>query len=226
MEQEEERKKKIPRRGTISKSTSSFPLDLISEVLLRLPAKSVVRFRCVSKLWPAITSDPYFTNSFKTHHQNSNESNPNTFNSMPICRYQMKSLEHSYFYPTESVHGLICFQDSGKPVLWNPTMRQFLTLPKPEESWEDITCFLGYDPIQGKHKVMCMPLYKIGDECRVLTLGSAQQTWRMIKTNHKHKHVKLSKMENALALIRDDAGVWRDQEGHVCNERGQRLDGQ
>ncbi|XP_024010235.1 uncharacterized protein LOC112085267 [Eutrema salsugineum] len=33
-------------------------------------------------------------------------------------------------------------------------------------------------------------------------------------------------MENALALIRDDAGVWRDQEGHVCNERGQRLDGQ
>ncbi|XP_024009805.1 uncharacterized protein LOC112085103 [Eutrema salsugineum] len=33
-------------------------------------------------------------------------------------------------------------------------------------------------------------------------------------------------MENALALVRDDAGVWRDQDGHVCNERGQRLDGE
>ncbi|XP_024014510.1 uncharacterized protein LOC112088459 [Eutrema salsugineum] len=33
-------------------------------------------------------------------------------------------------------------------------------------------------------------------------------------------------MENVLALVRDDAGVWRDQEGHVCNERGQRLDGE
>ncbi|XP_024009424.1 uncharacterized protein LOC112084506 [Eutrema salsugineum] len=28
-------------------------------------------------------------------------------------------------------------------------------------------------------------------------------------------------MENALALVRDDVGVWRDQDGHVCNERGQ-----
>ncbi|XP_024015918.1 uncharacterized protein LOC112089174 [Eutrema salsugineum] len=33
-------------------------------------------------------------------------------------------------------------------------------------------------------------------------------------------------MENALALVHDDAGVWRDQDGHVCNERGQRLDGE
>ncbi|XP_024016588.1 uncharacterized protein LOC112089948 [Eutrema salsugineum] len=33
-------------------------------------------------------------------------------------------------------------------------------------------------------------------------------------------------MENGLALVRDDAGVWRDQDGHVCNERGQRLDGE
>ncbi|XP_024013976.1 uncharacterized protein LOC112088054 [Eutrema salsugineum] len=32
-------------------------------------------------------------------------------------------------------------------------------------------------------------------------------------------------MENANGLVRDDAGIWRDQEGHVCNERGQRLDG-
>ncbi|XP_024006449.1 uncharacterized protein LOC112082959 [Eutrema salsugineum] len=32
-------------------------------------------------------------------------------------------------------------------------------------------------------------------------------------------------MENANGLVRDDAGVWRDQEGHVCNARGQRLDG-
>ncbi|XP_024014491.1 uncharacterized protein LOC112088442 [Eutrema salsugineum] len=33
-------------------------------------------------------------------------------------------------------------------------------------------------------------------------------------------------MENALALVHDDVGVWRDQDGHVCNERGQRLDGE
>ncbi|XP_024014245.1 uncharacterized protein LOC112088190 [Eutrema salsugineum] len=32
-------------------------------------------------------------------------------------------------------------------------------------------------------------------------------------------------MENTNGLVRDDAGVWKDQEGHVCNARGQRLDG-
>ncbi|XP_024011299.1 uncharacterized protein LOC112086560 [Eutrema salsugineum] len=32
-------------------------------------------------------------------------------------------------------------------------------------------------------------------------------------------------MENTNGLVRDDAGIWRDQEGHACNVRGQRLDG-
>ncbi|XP_024013122.1 uncharacterized protein LOC112087445 [Eutrema salsugineum] len=32
-------------------------------------------------------------------------------------------------------------------------------------------------------------------------------------------------MENANGLVRDDDGIWRHQEGHVCNARGQRLDG-
>lgn len=62
-------------------------------------------------------------------------------------------------------------------------MRRFLTLPKPEKSWKNITEFLGYDPIEGKHKVVCMPSDKFSDECRVLTLGSAKLSWRKIKTN-------------------------------------------
>ncbi|XP_024014462.1 uncharacterized protein LOC112088416 [Eutrema salsugineum] len=32
-------------------------------------------------------------------------------------------------------------------------------------------------------------------------------------------------MENANGLVRDDDGIWRDQEVHVCNARGERLDG-
>ncbi|XP_062014048.1 F-box/kelch-repeat protein At3g06240-like [Rosa rugosa] len=35
--------------------------DIISEILARLPVKSLMRFRCVSKSWSALISDPYFT---------------------------------------------------------------------------------------------------------------------------------------------------------------------
>lgn len=43
------------------------PLDLIPDILLRLPAKSAVRFRVVSKLWSSITTRPGFISSFAFH---------------------------------------------------------------------------------------------------------------------------------------------------------------
>ncbi|CAA7059241.1 unnamed protein product [Microthlaspi erraticum] len=45
---------------------SSIPNDLITEIFLRLPSKSVARFRCVSKQWGFILFRPYFTELFLT----------------------------------------------------------------------------------------------------------------------------------------------------------------
>ncbi|KAL1212374.1 putative F-box protein [Cardamine amara subsp. amara] len=153
MEQQEEKKMKTYKRrrqsSSMSNSNSYFPNDLASEILLKLPTKSIVRFRSVSKLWSSITTDPYFINSFKTrdsrkpsllllfrrmdklfafslpqHHQNSNEWSD--YSSQPLDSYQMK-LSHDYFCfsLTESVGGLICFQTLARPIIWNPSMRQF-----------------------------------------------------------------------------------------------------
>ncbi|KAF1877694.1 hypothetical protein Lal_00040412 [Lupinus albus] len=36
---------------------------LVHEILLRLPVKSLLRFKCVSKQWLALISEPYFCNS-------------------------------------------------------------------------------------------------------------------------------------------------------------------
>ncbi|CAA7046247.1 unnamed protein product [Microthlaspi erraticum] len=47
--------------------TSDFiPTELITDIMLRLPAKSVARFQCVSKLWASIFSRAYFTELFLT----------------------------------------------------------------------------------------------------------------------------------------------------------------
>ncbi|KAG2319524.1 hypothetical protein Bca52824_012737 [Brassica carinata] len=183
-------------------SGSWFPSELISEILLRLPAKSVGRFRCVSKLWLSITTDPCFIKSFGTtrpslilcsikgHDMFVTPSIRSYSSSQPIHRYPMKVPgEYCYFSRMDSVHGLICIEDvdSKMPRVWNPTTGQFLPLPKPNMSSRHVNVFLGYDPVEGKHKVVCLPYKKTCYVCRVFTLGSGKESWRTVKTNLKHR---------------------------------------
>ncbi|GAU41603.1 hypothetical protein TSUD_196730 [Trifolium subterraneum] len=52
------------RRRTEKKALQyQLPHDLIIQILLRLPVKSLVRFKCVSKSWFSLISDPHFANS-------------------------------------------------------------------------------------------------------------------------------------------------------------------
>lgn len=50
-----------------SRSIKSFPQDIIVEILLRLPVKSLGRFRSVCKLWLALINDPHFIASHLRH---------------------------------------------------------------------------------------------------------------------------------------------------------------
>ncbi|CAN6927697.1 unnamed protein product [Brassica oleracea var. botrytis] len=210
MDQQEETIEQINKKRR-KQSTFTFPLDLISEILSKLPAKSVGRFRCVSKLWSSITTAPYFINKFETQsrqkkpsllvtfkkgdrlfvfsipqdRQSSNE--PHTIPSQPVHSYHMTYPKSRRFFPRASVHGLICcFQKAKKLIIWNPTTRKLYTLTKPEKRWKYATFLLGYDPTDAKYKVLCIRFGDTTDEGCVLTLGSAQESWRRIKTNHKH----------------------------------------
>ncbi|KAG2304869.1 hypothetical protein Bca52824_033520 [Brassica carinata] len=214
MDHQQKTTEKIHKKARIKSQESvvrsSFPLDLISEILSKLPLKSVVRFRSVSKLWSSVTTDPYFINWLETRstkkpsialcfkrddklflflipqdHPNSNETH--SIYSQYVDSYHMTYPKSCLFSPKVSVHGLIgCFQEATEPMIWNPTTRKLLTLTKPEKTWEYATFFLGYDPIDAKHKVLYIRFDETIDEGCVLTLGSAQESWRRIKTKHKH----------------------------------------
>ncbi|XP_024014751.1 uncharacterized protein LOC112088577 [Eutrema salsugineum] len=52
---------------------------------------------------------------------------------------------------------------------------------------------------------------------------SNEQLAELERTKRKARDPAM--MENANGLVRDDDGTWRDREGHLCNARGQRIDG-
>ncbi|CAN7024404.1 unnamed protein product [Brassica rapa subsp. trilocularis] len=204
MEQKETYKKRRTQFKSSTSSSSSFPVDLTTEILLRLPEKSVAKFSCVSKLWSSIITDPYFINLFQTQSlqicfqkddnlffasipQNSNRSSYSSSNSLSFDQTKLPE-NCSHWSSTESVHGLICFHKSDKLIVWNPSTRQFLVLPYLLPSWNDSKLLLGYDPIERKHKVMCIPRNRTCHGCQVFTLGSdlISWSWRRVGTNQAH----------------------------------------
>ncbi|KAG2326949.1 hypothetical protein Bca52824_009677 [Brassica carinata] len=179
-------------------------LDLTPEILLRLPAKSAVRFRCVSKLWSSITTRPEFIRSFAIQSSKQpcllaciDASDKRLFISLPqhvhpdesysyvdrLDRYEVNALVDDEPM-SESVHGLVCFGNFNRIVVWNPSMRQHVTLPKPEPRVRYIRSCLGYDPVSDKYKVLCIS----GKRCQdplVFTLGP-QESWRVTQNSPRH----------------------------------------
>ncbi|KAL3505735.1 hypothetical protein ACH5RR_031117 [Cinchona calisaya] len=58
----------------MSDFTPIFPQELITDILLRLPAKSIGQFRCVSKPWKSLLSNPQFIKSHLARQERSSSS--------------------------------------------------------------------------------------------------------------------------------------------------------
>ncbi|XP_019240361.1 PREDICTED: F-box/kelch-repeat protein At3g06240-like [Nicotiana attenuata] len=133
------------------------PAELITEILLRLPEDSLLRFRCVSKSWLALISSPEFV---KAHLYISANNKDDThrrlmmnFESITILKIALGSLFNESVieafdldYPTKSngsymrlpnfdwivgsVNGLICLaMEDNDLVMWNPSIRMYKKLP-------------------------------------------------------------------------------------------------
>ncbi|CAN7114212.1 unnamed protein product [Brassica rapa subsp. narinosa] len=183
------------------------PHDLMREILLRLPAKSLLRFRCVSKLWFSTTTDPSFINLFATQSSTrpylelcfTKEDNWLFFSlaQKSLSHHHMDHItlpkEDRFINDFESILGLISFQYLNYFVIWNPTIRQHVTIPKPKDSWHTRS-YLGYDPIGDTYKLLCMSNTS-DSRPQVLTLG-AQESWRLIKNSPMHYQTNNGKYIN------------------------------
>ncbi|CAE6001622.1 unnamed protein product [Arabidopsis arenosa] len=120
--------------------------------------------------------------------QNEDESSP----SACVATYHMKCHSQPYTTVAPSVHGLICYGHPSKLMVYNPSTRRSITLPKIDSQRINMYHFLGYDPIHGDYKVLCMTVgihvYKgrgMAEELRVLTLGNGN-SWRLIEDFPPH----------------------------------------
>ncbi|KAF3585372.1 hypothetical protein F2Q69_00028153 [Brassica cretica] len=136
------------------------------EILSRLPVKSIVRFGCVSKLWSTLTRHQSFINLFASR---SSSGQPRLLVTFSTCykKYGISFPQHQN-------------PDGSYPPFYSFQIKTFSALPHPSEHpSQDCECYLGYDPLEGKHKVLCIVDKEYSKELQVLTLG-AQESWRVI----------------------------------------------
>ncbi|MCI13178.1 F-box/kelch-repeat protein [Trifolium medium] len=92
----------------------ALPFDVISEILSRLPVKSLLQFRCVSKSWKSLISHPIFAR---------NHLNLSTTRHLLRLIYDKPSSRGAFsHYTVGSCHGILCIAnyhcfDDFKPLV-------------------------------------------------------------------------------------------------------------
>ncbi|XP_019099592.1 PREDICTED: putative F-box protein At2g19630 [Camelina sativa] len=190
----------ISRRNTQSPNgranSETIPTDIIFEILLKLPTKTIARCRCVSKLWSLVLVRELF---FFTSPQ---FQNPDENSSLVSPSYQMK-VPFEGFYTSQicgPVGSLVCLthqrvlkgRKETVPMICNPSTGQALPLPKVKTRRVNVRTFFVYDPIGKLFKLLSMTRACYGndkkncEEYQVLTLGTQTLSWRMVDCCKPH----------------------------------------
>ncbi|KAJ7960711.1 F-box domain containing protein [Quillaja saponaria] len=133
------------------------PEDLVINILSRLPAKSLIRFRSVSKSWDSLIRNPGFISAHLSHQNSIRDKGGSYFlvkhrsylthtDVISLLSSRTYNVVSSFEVPTEmgskfvkivgSCNGLLCvshdsISNFGSSIfLWNPAIRRFRVLPK------------------------------------------------------------------------------------------------
>ena len=161
--------------------------DLLVETLSRLPVKSLMRFRCVSKSWFSLLKDPNFIYKHLNRDDNmrlmvrvtyENYDVKDPFNDLITCFFLIpdKTLTDLHFQDLEAemkdhnplgpCDGIFCFFENENIYLWNVSMNEYRIVTKRKARLPcntSIYCYnfgLGLDPTTNDFKlVLILTLY-------------------------------------------------------------------
>ncbi|KAJ0770206.1 putative F-box domain-containing protein [Helianthus annuus] len=184
------------------KTKISVPDEIIDDILSRLPVKSILRFRSVSKSWLSRISHPSFT---KLHSARS------TRTALLLSAYQYSTRQQhilsaathggpvthlftiddvSVYDITEAQHlnGLVLITSAKSAFRYpyayvvNPSTRKVLSLPYPDPYIDDIGeitgyCF-GFDESTNEHKVFMIRKLPYPTRFEIMIFSLSTRSWR------------------------------------------------
>ncbi|KAF8035157.1 hypothetical protein BT93_C1249 [Corymbia citriodora subsp. variegata] len=170
------------------------PEEIVIQILVYLPVESLVRFRCVSKSWDSLITDPSFVSLhlrrvmarqdrsvvLLRHYSLTQCKERNTlyldgesFSEHQELEFPLKT--NDTYYLAGSCNGLVCFSDyiinNLQVILWNPSLRKCVQLPIPRFIDTDLThtyvLGFGFDSRREDYKVVRL-IYILGKSWSVI----------------------------------------------------------
>ncbi|KAG5523385.1 hypothetical protein RHGRI_035262 [Rhododendron griersonianum] len=161
------------------------PPEVLRDVLLRLPVKTLLRCRTVCKDWYALIRNP----NFISQHLEKTLATPS-----PYALVRARAL---VFEDVGSCNGLVCLFDgvsrdeSDQLLIWNPLVGKSVVVPLPRDSSDSFSaghcCNFGfeYDELRKDYKVvgiMSLELQLQGQQPRAGVYSLNSGIWREIST--------------------------------------------
>ncbi|CAL5328381.1 unnamed protein product [Camellia sinensis] len=185
-------------------------VDLLTEILLHVPTKSLLRFKCVSKHWLSLISDPQFScnharrmkisliSGLYFHYKPWNfkeliSVSFHSHSSLPTLAFLNGVGERSTPRIVDSCNGLLlCSKVYGRHfIVCNPTTQKYTTLAEPNSkssrlSLHGFGAYLAFDPLKSPHYkvvlVNCAPLFAgiRGSSYGIDIYSSESASWKHI----------------------------------------------
>ncbi|XP_049347234.1 putative F-box protein At1g32420 [Solanum verrucosum] len=171
------------------------PGELVIEILKKLPAKSLMKFKCVSKSFYSLISDPFFIESHQksyitqffvnrprmTYYRLSkSEERDEDLATCPL-EYLDQSCFQNLRY-MQSTNGLVClWNDLGDIAICNPFIKQHVFLPCQLHKGSTFYA-IGFDTTTKRHKVFNAEIFRGGKLiCSIFTIG-IDKSWREVSS--------------------------------------------
>ncbi|KAK9072079.1 hypothetical protein SSX86_008511 [Deinandra increscens subsp. villosa] len=184
-----------------------FPTEIINEIISRLPVKSILRFRSVSKPWLSRISDPSLIKLQLTHATASHRA------ALFLSAYDKRTRKRFFLsaapdggpatllmtiddsrdtdITTEHLNGFVClacekslydYNDNIHAFVVNPSTRQMFTIPDPTDcsGYGHLGYFFGFDESRNEHKILLIRYVLRSSKVEFMIYSLSNHSWRKI----------------------------------------------